>query len=119
MSLSDKQYEFARTMADFEVWLGKRFKYVRGEGYRSPEEAKRLAAIGKGIVNSNHCKKLAQDLYIFDEHGNPWNDDVYLQAAKKWVTMHPLARAGYFFKGNVKGPGRDGPHFSFEHLGVQ
>ena len=118
MSLSDKQYEFAKAITAFECWLGKRFKYVRDEGRRSPEEARRLAALGKGIVKSNHCLKLAQDLIIFDDKGNPWNDDVYRQAAEKWVTMHPLARAGYFFKGG-KGPGRDGPHFSFEHNGVQ
>ena len=106
-------------MTQFEVWLGKRWKYVRGEALRSSEEAKRLAKLGKGIVNSNHCKKLAQDLIIFDEDGHPWNDGVYRQAAEKWVTMHPDARAGYFFKGKGKGPGRDGPHFSFEHLGRQ
>lgn len=119
MKLSDKQYEFAKTMAAFEIWLGKRWKYVRGEALRSREEARRLADIGKGIVNSNHCVKLAQDLIIFDDSGNPWNDDIYRQAAEKWVTMHPLARAGYFFKGGGKGPGRDGPHFSFLHQGRQ
>lgn len=119
MSLSDKQFEFAKTMAEFELWIAGRWKYVRGEGYRSSQEAKRLASLGKGIANSNHCKKLAQDLYIFDETGSPWNSDVYRQAAEKWITMHPLARAGYFFKGGGKGPGRDGPHFSFIHNGVQ
>ncbi len=118
-SLSDKQYEFAQTMTLFEAWVGRRWKYVRGEALRSRPEARRLASIGKGIVNSNHCLKLAQDLFIFDENGNPWNNDVYRQAAEKWVKMHPLARAGYFFKGNGQGPGRDGPHFSFEHQGRQ
>jgi hypothetical protein len=113
MTLSDKQFEFARTMAEFELWIAARWKYTRGEGYRSPQEAERLAKLGKGIKNSNHCKKLAQDLFIFDEHGNPWNDDVYRQAAEKWVTMHELARAGHYFKG------RDSVHFSFIHNGVQ
>ena len=118
MKLSDKQYLFASTMANFEVWLSKRFKYVRGEGYRSPEEAKRLASIGKGIINSNHCLKLAQDLIIFDKDGNPWNSEVYKVAADEWMTRHELARAGYYFSGKT-GPGRDGPHFSFIHRGVQ
>lgn len=118
MALSDKQFEFAQTMAEFELWIADRWKYTRGEALRSKEEARRLASIGKGIVNSNHCRKLAQDLIIFDESGDPWNDDIYRQAAEKWITLHPLARAGYFFKGG-RGPGRDGPHFSFEHNGVQ
>lgn len=106
-------------MAAFERWLGGKFKYTRGEALRSPEEARRLAKLGKGIIKSNHCVKLAQDLVIFDDEDNPWNDDVYRQAAKKWITMHPLARAGYFFKAGGKGPGRDGPHFSFLHNGRQ
>lgn len=119
MSLSDKQFEFARNMASLELWIAERFKYVRGEALRSPEEAARLAGLGKGIKNSNHCLKLAQDLVIFDEHGNPWNDDVYRVVAEEWITRHELARAGYFFKGRGKGPGRDGPHLSFLHNGVQ
>ncbi|MCP4935566.1 MAG: hypothetical protein GY927_15520 [bacterium] len=119
MKLSDKQFEFAKTMSLFEVWLARHFKYVRGEALRSRPEAQRLAKLGLGIVNSNHCLKLAQDLIIFDENGDPWNDEVYKFAADKWIKMHPLARAGYYFKGRGKGPGRDGPHFSFIHNGVQ
>jgi hypothetical protein len=118
MSLSDKQFEFAKTMTKFEAWIAQRYKYTRGEALRSKEEAERLAKLGKGIVNSNHCKKLAQDLIIFDASGDPWNDKVYKHCAEKWITMHPDARAGYFFKGG-SGPGRDGPHFSFTHNGVQ
>ena len=119
MKVSDKQFEFAKTITLFEQWLARHYKYVRGEGFRSPAECKRLAELGLGIINSNHGKKLAQDLIIFDENGSPWNDEVYKHAAEKWVSMHPLARAGYFFRKKGKGPGRDGPHFSFIHNGVQ
>lgn len=120
MRLSDKQHLFAKTITKLEVWLERRgIKYVRGEAFRSPEEAKRLASIGRGIVNSNHCKKLAQDLILFDETGNPWNPDTYKAAADYWLTLHPWCRAGYYFKGNGRGPGRDSPHFSFIHNGVQ
>ena len=119
MKLSDKQYAFAVTMTEFEAWVGERWKYVRGEAQRSRPEAKRLSALGKGVVNSNHCLKLAQDLIIWDKNGSPWNKDVYRQAAEKWITMHPDARAGYFFRSNGHGPGRDGPHFSFIHNGRQ
>lgn len=119
MQLSDKQNEFAKTMTWFELWLSRKYKYVRGEALRSKEEARRLADLGLGIVNSNHCKKLAQDLIIFDEDGDAWNPEVYKIAAEKWITLHELARAGYFFKSDGRGPGRDGPHFSFIHNGVQ
>ena len=119
MRLSDKQFEFAKTMTLFEQWLARHYKYTRGEALRSRAEAERLSKLGKGIVNSNHCVKLAQDLIIFDEDGDPWNDAVYEFAAKKWIKMHPLARAGYFFGGSGNGPGRDGPHFSFIHNGTQ
>jgi hypothetical protein len=121
MSLSDKQFEFAQTMTKFEAWIAKQgWKYTRGEALRSPQEAKRLTKIGKGIVNSNHCIKLAQDLIIFGNDNDPWNEDeVYQKCAEKWITMHKDARAGYFFKKGGKGPGRDGPHFSFIHNGVQ
>lgn len=119
MKLSDKQYEFAKTFTLFERWVGQRYKYKRGEGLRSRAEAKRLAKLGKGIVNSNHCLALAQDLVIFNDAGDPWDIEVYRVCAEKWVKMHPLARAGYFFKGGPNSPGRDGPHFSFIHRGVQ
>lgn len=120
MRLSDKQYEFAKTITLFEQWIANNHrKYVRGEALRSRAEARRLAGLGLGIVNSNHCIKLAQDLVIFDDDGDPWNDAIYEWAATKWVNMHPLARAGYFFVGRGNSPGRDGPHFSFIHNGVQ
>tara|TARA_R110002074_G_scaffold283565_1_gene455157 strand:- start:6 stop:365 length:360 start_codon:yes stop_codon:yes gene_type:complete len=119
MKLSDKQNLFAQKITMLEAWLTKKgIKYVRGEAYRSPEEAKRLQEIGRGILNSNHCIKLAQDLIIFNEEGDPWDYDAYVPAGKCWVALDPLCRWGGNFTGG-SGPGRDAPHFSFIHNGVQ
>ncbi|GAG00971.1 unnamed protein product, partial [marine sediment metagenome] len=100
-----------------------------GEVYRSPQEARRLAALGKGIVNSNHCKKLAVDLFLsedgapaVDEHPKgviaeydrkvTWDLKDYEALGERWEKEHELCRWGGRFRN------RDGVHFSLEHNGV-
>jgi len=85
-----------------------------GEVYRPPYTAKEMSRRGKGIKNSNHTKKLAADLFLsLDGVNVTWNNKDYEPLAKKWESMHPLARAGHYFRG------RDSVHFSFEHKGVK
>lgn len=114
MTLGEKQEEFTLTMARFLVWVYECTPYrVRsGEWFRSREEAERLARLGAGIRNSQHCRKLAADIFL--SHGGlvTWDYDDYLVLGEKWKTMHPLARWGGDFRN------RDAVHFSFEHRGT-
>jgi hypothetical protein len=68
-----------------------------GEWHRSPEEAARLAALGRGIVDSLHCRSLALDLWVLDPKGNPVFDKenpfweaalvLYSKLGNKWVEL--------------------------------
>jgi hypothetical protein len=110
MTLRQKQSLFARLVArliDQATALG--YEVTFGEAYRSPEEAARLAKLGKGIANSLHTQRLAIDLNLF-------RDGVYLTSTKSheplgewWEEQHELCRWGGRF--------RDGNHYSLAHGG--
>jgi len=89
------------------------YKVTLGEAWRSDETARLMEWEGKGISNSLHRKRLAQDLNLF-------KDDVYLTDSKSyeplgifWEGLHPQARWG----GRFTKP--DGNHFSIEYEGVR
>jgi len=68
MTLREKQSKFARLVPllitqAFEMG----YEVTLGEGWRSPEEAKRLAGLKKGIKRSLHCDRLAIDLNLFKD----------------------------------------------------
>lgn len=68
MTLGQKQQIFAVLVADLiQHAVASGYAVRLGEAYRSPEEAQRLATLGKGIVNSQHCQKLAIDLNLFKD----------------------------------------------------
>ena len=114
MSLNKKQVEFSRVMAKFQVWCFQMgYEFIEGESYRTPYQAKEYARLGKGIMNSTHCKKLARDLFRYKDGTVTWNHSDYEAMGQQWKRMHPLARWGGDFKG------RDAVHFSFEHKGVK
>jgi hypothetical protein len=110
MTLREKQSLFASLVAELlrqAQTLG--FEVTFGEAYRSPEEAARLAALGKGIRNSLHCQRLAIDLNLF-------RDGVYLSSSEShrplgewWEARHELCRWGGRF--------HDGNHYSLTHGG--
>ena len=66
MTLRQKQSAFASLIPKliFKA-LSLEFEVTLGEAYRSPEEAARLAKLGKGIKESLHTLKLAIDLNLF------------------------------------------------------
>jgi hypothetical protein len=110
VTLSDKQKTFARLvgllLSDiYASGHGVTF----GEAYRSPEEAARLAAAGKGIVNSLHCQRLAIDLNLFRGDDYVVDPEAYRPFGEHWETLHPLARWGGRFA--------DANHFSLMHEG--
>ena len=65
-SLLDHQFEFAEKLARLYTHIiSSGYKFSLGDSYRPPETAALYAAQGKGITNSLHCLRLAQDLNIF------------------------------------------------------
>jgi len=115
MTLNEKQAVFTLKMAELIIWaFNHNLPVIGSELYRTPEQAEIYAKSGKGILNSNHCKKLAIDLFAVDpDTGHvTWDEGPYQKLGKIWKTLHPLARWGGDFKN------RDSVHFSFEHNGV-
>jgi hypothetical protein len=110
VTLREKQSLFAALVADLiDEAFQRGFEVTLGEAYRSPEEAARLAKLGKGIAQSLHTSRLAIDLNLF-------RDGVYLSSTEShrplgewWEALHPLCRWGGRFK--------DGNHYSLEHGG--
>lgn len=110
MTLREKQSLFAMLVArliQYATACG--YAVTFGEAYRSPEEAARLAKLGKGIKNSLHTTRLAVDLNLF-------KDGVYLSSTEShrplgewWEQQHELCRWGGRFG--------DGNHYSMTHGG--
>lgn len=66
MTLREKQSIFVLLVADLIQYAAAQgYQLTFGEAYRSPEEAARLAAAGKGIKTSLHTQRLAVDLNLF------------------------------------------------------
>jgi len=146
ISLGTIQRQFARCLAALEAKiLADGFEFTLGEGYRSPEQAAinslslfdraRVGAIletkypilagsirlstSRGVRNSNHTKKLAQDLNIFKDGEFLTKTEDYAPFGEWWKQQHPLARWGGDFKDVQGKPDPDADHFSFEYEGVR
>lgn len=100
MTLQQRQSVFAQNVArliDHICATG--YLCTLGEVYRTPEQAKIYAQEGKGIIDSQHCKKLAIDIQLFDTNGNYFSDPQnYKEAAIFWESLHPENRSGMNFK---------------------
>ena len=77
----------------------KQYHWSMGEGLRTKEQAELYAKQGKGIINSQHCKKLAEDINLFnkDETGKyKMVDDkeFYKQAGVYWKSLNDKNRWG-------------------------
>lgn len=81
MTLREKQSVFAWLVAKLIIRaesLG--YQVTLGEAWRSPEEAARLAAAGKGIKKSQHTRRLAIDLNLF-------RDGEYLKETEDHISL--------------------------------
>lgn len=140
LELGPLQREFSRCLAKLETKiLEDGFEFTLGEGYRSPEQAAinslslfdraRIGAlletkypvladairvsVSRGIRNSEHSRRLAQDLNIFKEGVFLTKKEDYAPFGAFWKTLHPLARWGGDFKDSP-----DADHFSFTYEGI-
>lgn len=90
MNLNEKQHIFAMNLA-------KLLQHVEvigltcsvGEVFRTQEQAELYANQGKGIVNSQHCKKLAVDLFLFSNGRFLQKKDDYKLLGEFWERLHP------------------------------
>jgi hypothetical protein len=113
MTLRQRQSIFVRKVAALiEHAYASGYELTFGEAYRSPEEAARLAAAGKGIAKSLHTQRLAIDLNLFQ-------DGLYLDqtAAYKPLGDWWEAQSEPGIECCWGGRFRDGNHFSVSHQG--
>ena len=113
-TLGEKQERFSRSLWRLLQYAEDQGIGVRmGECYRSKAEAKRLAVMGRGIVNSNHTRRLAVDLYLSVAGKVLWDGWPYEMLGDFWKSMGDDYRWGGDFKNR-----RDVYHFSIKHRGV-
>lgn len=120
LSLIEAQFLFSRCLGQLLVYADESGSLVTmGECYRSPEEAARLHALGAGIRNSNHCKRLAVDLLCWRLKHGEWiwlrdgTEPEYRILGNKWKSLSKFTRWGGDF---ITRP--DPGHFSVEWEGV-
>lgn len=113
LTLRQKQSIFAKLLPrliDKAYELG--FEVTLGETYRSPEEAARLASIGKGIKTSLHTLKLAIDLNLF-KNGKFLVDGESHRKIGEWWEKQSTNEYECAWGGRFK----DGNHYSIAHNG--
>ena len=70
MKLQEHQAAFSQDVAQLINYIFLQgYSCTIGEVFRTPEQAKLYAQVGKGIPNSLHCKRLAIDLNVFTLDG--------------------------------------------------
>lgn len=113
MTLRQKQSQFAWLVSQLIIKADKLgFEMTLGEVYRSPEEAARLAKLGKGIKNSLHTDKLAIDINLFKDGRFLTSTKAHEQLGEWWESMSTES-----IKCAWGGRFGDGNHYSVEHNG--
>lgn len=111
MTLSEKQAKFTVMVAKLILWADEHgYKLTFGEAHRTPEQAKRNAAAGKGIANSLHTQRLAVDFNLFINGKYQTATEAYKPLGEYWESL------GGSWGGRFKSR-PDGNHFSLEHEG--
>lgn len=115
MILRRKQSVFVKLVAkliDYSIVKG--YELTFGEVKRSPEEAVRLATVGKGIADSLHIISLAVDFNLFKSGVYLTKTEDYEFLGAYWESLsnqdYTCCWGGRFAKA-------DGNHFSIEHEG--
>ena len=99
-------------LIDKAINLG--YEVILGEAQRSPEEAKRLAKLNKGIMDSLHIIKLAIDLNLFKNGVYLKKTEDHKKLGEWWESQstneYICAWGGHFGDGN---------HYSIIHNGIK
>lgn len=110
MTLRQKQSLFVVLVADLiHHAMGLGYELTFGDAYRSPEEAARLARLGKGISKSLHTQRLAIDLNLFRDGKYLSSTESHRPLGEWWEQQHELCAWGGRFG--------DGNHYSLKHEG--
>lgn len=113
MTLREKQSVFATLAAKLILRANEMgYAVTLGEAWRSPEEAARLAALGKGIKASLHTSRLAIDLNLF-QNGQYVTDSASYRQLGEWWETHSFEGIECCWGGRFN----DGNHFSIAHGG--
>lgn len=116
MTLSQKQRQFTRMVADLIAWAyDNGYELTFGEAWRTPEQARLNAAAGKGIANSLHIDRLAIDLNLFVGGKYQTDSAAYRPLGEYWERIGG-AWGGRFTDAFGK-PKPDGNHFSLPWQG--
>jgi hypothetical protein len=110
MTLVTKQAIFSKNVAKLINHVFESgYSCSLGETFRTKEQAAIYAKAGTGILDSQHCKKLAIDIHLFDLNGNYLTDPKYYKPlAVYWQTLDPSNRSGINF------PRGDSNHFEMK-----
>ena len=100
MQLFKEQAAFAKDVSILLVHIFQSdYLCTLGEAWRSHEQAELDAKMGTGIVNSQHCKRLAIDLNLYTKDGEYLKDDVhYKPFGVFWESLSKENRWGGHFK---------------------
>jgi hypothetical protein len=110
VTLRQKQSLFVRLVTRLLAHIeAEGYDVTFGEAYRSPEEAARLARLGRGLANSLHTDKLAIDLNLFKDGRYLSSTEAHRPIGEWWEQQHALCRWGGRFN--------DGNHYSLTHGG--
>jgi hypothetical protein len=110
MTANEMQHTFLGNVAILIRWMQSHYKgfwVLGGELWRTPEQAKYNASIGKGSGNSLHISRLAIDVPMVDREKKllVMSSEFYRPAGEFWKSLHPMNRWG----GDIP---NDGNHFS-------
>jgi len=111
MTLLEKQRLFAKLFGELLVYIySQGYECTLDWGYRPPEVAQYYADLGIGIRNSNHTKKLAEDVNLFKNGIWLRSSEDHRPIGEWWEKQNVLCRWG--------GRWGDGNHYSLFHEGV-
>ncbi|HXB11344.1 MAG TPA: M15 family metallopeptidase [Bacteroidia bacterium] len=107
MSLQNEQYKFALNVADLIRYINQSgYSCTLGEVFRTKEQAELNVKNGTGILDSNHCRRLAIDINLFSPTGKFLIETKdYYKFGQYWESLDPLNRWGGGF------PKVDADHF--------
>lgn len=116
-TLLEKQTAFALFISKMIVWAyNEGYEVTFGEAWRSDETAKLDAQEGKGIDNSLHRLRLAEDLNLFKDGKFLTATEDYKPLGEYWEA-HSVPGLSCTWGGRFTKP--DSDHFSIEHNGVR